>query len=80
MKLKAFFEKFDPFADASDAVAKMRGLVLGSSANGAPDTSGATPQENRPPFIPSPEGAGQRIAIRGDSICARRGLDRPFRA
>ena len=28
MTLKAFFEKFDQFADAPDAVGKMRELVL----------------------------------------------------
>ena len=28
MKLETFFEKFDQFADAPDAVAKMRGLIL----------------------------------------------------
>ena len=28
MKLETFFEKFDQFADAPDAVAKMRELVL----------------------------------------------------
>ena len=27
MKLETFFEKFDQFADAPDAVAKMRGLI-----------------------------------------------------
>ena len=30
MKLETFFEKFDLFADAPDAVAKMRELVLGN--------------------------------------------------
>ena len=81
MKLETFFEKFDPFADAPGAVAKMRELVLGFSANGAPDTSlGQRPRKTAPPFIPSPEGACQGIAIRGDAICARRGLERPFRA
>jgi type I restriction enzyme, S subunit len=34
MKLKAFFEKFDQFADAPDAVVKMRELVLGLAASG----------------------------------------------
>ena len=36
MKLETFFDKFDQFADAPDAVAKMRELVLPLSANGAP--------------------------------------------
>ena len=39
MKLETFFEKFDQFADAPDAVAKMRELVRHGSANGAPHTS-----------------------------------------
>lgn len=34
MKLETFFEKFDQFADAPDAVAKMRELVLELSATG----------------------------------------------
>lgn len=34
MKLKTFFEKFDQFADAPDAVAKMRELVLGLAMQG----------------------------------------------
>jgi hypothetical protein len=39
MKLETFFEKFDQFAAAPDAVAKMRELVLEFSANGASHTS-----------------------------------------
>lgn len=34
MKLKTFFDKFDQFADAPDAVAKMRELVLGLAIKG----------------------------------------------
>ena len=34
MKLETFFEKFDQFADAPDAVAKMRELVLQLAVNG----------------------------------------------
>jgi type I restriction enzyme S subunit len=34
MKLKTFFEKFDQFADAPDAVAKMRELVLNLAVQG----------------------------------------------
>jgi type I restriction enzyme S subunit len=34
MKLKTFFEKFDAFADAPDAVAKMRELILESAIRG----------------------------------------------
>ena len=45
MTLESFFNKFDQFADAPDAVAKMRELVPGLSANGAaPSQPGATPQ------------------------------------
>ena len=49
MKLETFFEKFDQFADAPDAVAKMRELVLHLSANGAPHTSlGQRPRNTAP--------------------------------
>ena len=49
MKLETFFEKFDQFADAPDAVAKMRELVLHGSANGAPQTSlGQRPRKTVP--------------------------------
>jgi type I restriction enzyme S subunit len=34
MKLETFFEKFDQFADAPDAVAKMRELILGLAVQG----------------------------------------------
>ena len=34
MKLETFFEKFDQFADAPDAVAKMRELVLQLAVHG----------------------------------------------
>ena len=34
MKLETFFEKFDLFADAPDAVAKMRELVLQLAVQG----------------------------------------------
>jgi type I restriction enzyme S subunit len=34
MKLETFFEKFDQFADAPDAVAKMRELVLNLAVKG----------------------------------------------
>ena len=34
MKLETFFEKFDQFADAPDAVAKMRELVLQLAVQG----------------------------------------------
>ena len=45
MTLETFFEKFDQFTDAPDAVAKMREL----SANGAPHTSlGQRPRNNGP--------------------------------
>lgn len=35
MKLETFFEKFDQFADAPDAVAKMRELIMWSAFSGA---------------------------------------------
>jgi hypothetical protein len=50
MKLETFFEKFDQFADAPEAVAKMRELVLELSANGAPHPSlGQRPRITAPP-------------------------------
>ncbi len=39
MNRETFFEKFDQFADAPDAVVKMRELVLDLSADGAPHPS-----------------------------------------
>ncbi len=60
MTLETVFEKFDPFADASDAVAKMRGLVLGSSANGAPHTSlGQRPRKTAPHSSQAPGGVAR---------------------
>ena len=69
MTLETFFEKFDQFADAPDAVAKMRELVLRLNANGAPLRSassqrqrrapsqpGATPQDHRPHSFPALKG------------------------
>ena len=69
MKLETFFAKFDQVADAPDAVAKMRELVLRLSANGAPLRSassqrqrrapsqpGATPQDHRPHSFPALKG------------------------
>ena len=54
MTLETVFEKFDPFADASDAVAKMRELVLGFSANGAPHTSLGQRPRTIAPIHPKP--------------------------
>ena len=49
MKLETFFAKFDQFAEAPDAVAKMRELLLKLSANGAPHTSlGQRPRKTAP--------------------------------
>jgi hypothetical protein len=51
MKLETFFAKFAQFADAPDAVVKMRELVLEFSANGAPHTSlGQRPRKTAPQF------------------------------
>ncbi len=38
MTLETFFKKFDLFADAPDAVAKMRELVLHFAVNGLRDS------------------------------------------
>jgi hypothetical protein len=54
MKLETFFEKFDQFADAPDAVEKMRGLVLRLSANGVPHTSlGQRPRKTVLRLVPT---------------------------
>ena len=45
MKLETFFEKFDLFADAPDAVAKMRELVLQLRCSAA-DSSAQDPTTN----------------------------------
>ena len=46
MKLETFFEKFDQFADAPDAVAKMRELVLELAAKGALSERHASDQDD----------------------------------
>ena len=49
MKLETLFEKFDQFADAPDAVDKMREQVRHWSANGAPHPSlGQRPRKTVP--------------------------------
>ena len=49
MTLETFFAKFDQFADAPDAVGKMRELVLRLSANRAPHPSlGQRPRKTAP--------------------------------
>ncbi len=47
MNLETFFEKFDLFADAPDAVAKMRELVLRLAFSGG--LSGKNPNDNGTP-------------------------------
>ena len=68
MKLETFFNKFDQFADAPDAVAKMRELVLDFSANGAPQTSlGQRPRETAPHSSQALKGrhnASSSVAVR----------------
>jgi len=57
MKLETFFEKFDLFADAPNAVAKMRELVLSLSANGASHPSlGQRPRKTAPPSFQALKG------------------------
>ena len=46
MKLETFFEKFDQFADAPDAVAKMRELVLELAVKGALSERHASEQDD----------------------------------
>ena len=48
MKLEAFFEKFELFADAPDAVAKMRELVLELAVRGSLTEQEKSDQENEP--------------------------------
>ena len=48
MKLETFFEKFDQFADAPDAVAKMRELVLELAVKGALSERHASEQDDPP--------------------------------
>lgn len=57
MKLATFFAKFGQFADAPDAVGKMRELVLRLSANGAPHPSlGQRPRKTVPHSFPALKG------------------------
>jgi type I restriction enzyme S subunit len=49
MKLKTFFEKFDQFADAPDAVAKMRELVLELAVQGR--LTSALPRDGTVPSV-----------------------------
>ena len=70
MKQETFFERFDQFADAPGAVAKMRELVLGFSANGAPHTSlGQRPRKAAPHSFRALKGRANVPALG-----ARRGL------
>ena len=85
MTLETFFEKFDKFGDAPDAVAKMRGLVLGSSANGAPDTSlGQRPRKTAPHSSQALKGRANGLRsvairfVRGAVWIAPSGLDSFF--
>jgi type I restriction enzyme S subunit len=55
MKLETFFEKFDQFADAPDAVAKMRELVLHLAITGklVPQDPNDEPAEDSFPKLAS---------------------------
>ena len=78
MKLETFFEKFDQFADAPDAVAKMRELVLHGSANGAPHTSlGQRPRKTVPRSSRALKGRANVPALGG---CLRRRCGRSARS
>jgi type I restriction enzyme S subunit len=71
MKLETFFEKFDEFADAPDAVAKMRELVLQLAVQGRlvsqspsdepADTLAATIAADRAAFVKKRSLARQRV-------------------
>jgi type I restriction enzyme, S subunit len=71
MKLETFFEKFDRFADAPDAVGKMRELVLQLAVKGRlvsqssddepADTLAVTISEDRAAFVKARSLARQRV-------------------
>jgi len=70
MKLETFFDKFDQFADAPNAVAKMRELVLSLSANGAPHPSLGQRPRNIVPHLSQ--------ALKGRHNASARGVIRVF--
>jgi len=82
MKLETFFEKFDQFADARDAVAKMRGLLIHFAVSGnlAPND-----QRERPVALslsgPPPDEAGLpsnwRCGLLGDAFTFEYGDNLP---
>jgi hypothetical protein len=87
MKLETFFEKFDQFADAPDAVAKMRELVLDSSANGALHPSlGQRPRTTVPQSSRALKGRANVLSshairiLNSDGWAAPSGLDSCFHA
>ena len=87
MKQETVFEKFDQFADAPGAVAKMRELVLGFSANGAPYTSlGQRPRKTAPHSSQALKGRANGLRsvairfVRGAVWIAPSGLDSFFNA
>ncbi|XOV70574.1 MAG: restriction endonuclease subunit S [Verrucomicrobiota bacterium] len=54
MKLETFFEKFDQFADAPDAVAKMRGFVLDLAVQGRLSNQNATNENVESRYMDEP--------------------------
>ena len=69
MKLETFFEKFDQFAEAPNAVAKMRELVLGLAVRGKL-------VEQNPNDEPASELLKQIYAAKSDRrFCAESGED-----
>ena len=52
MKLETFFQKFELFADAPDAVAKMRELVLELAIRGKLTVADPPDQDSPGPFDP----------------------------
>ena len=73
MKLETFFEKFDQFADAPDAVAKMRELVLELAVQGK--LVAQDPTTNRQQSCSS----GSRQNRRADAVAQNR-ADRAIRS
>ena len=77
MTLETFFEKFDQFADAPDAVAKMRELVLELAVRGRLLPSAAHPSDPSAPF-PIPNDWKWSLIANVADTCGQKVPDRPF--
>ena len=81
MKLETFFEKFDQFADAPDAVAKMRELVLELAVRGrllsSSNLDSSAPADQSEPF-PIPNHWKWSLIANVADACGQRVPDRSF--